>query len=364
MKNKMRLIIVLMFTLILLISCGKPQAGKQITRKVKEDEILIMVQEMQQRDLDKFIKVTGKLEGITDVNLMSETNGKVVEIYKQLGDWVNKGDKIGRIDNADAKNQLKQAEAALMAGEASLESATINFESAEKLYKKEMISDSEFLQAKSTLKNAQAGYDGAQASLAMARKNLENSEFTSPVSGFIAELNLEVGEMVSSGRQIAGIVNSQKLLLKTGISETDIPYVKKGDQVTITYHNKDYEGKVSGVGIRPKTGGNNYPVEIELSNKNMQLFPGMVVEGRIFSKTYKNVLYTSIENLREKYDQQFVYVINDENRAEHRIVELGDKISNYVIIKSGLKPGDKLVIDGIDSLTENALVDIRNGFGN
>jgi len=364
MKTNIKIGIITIIALMLLVSCGRPNTNSKnnFGSKVKEAAIIVMVQEMQPLDLEKYVKVTGKLDGITDVNLMSETNGKVLEIFKKLGDWVNKGDAIGRIDNADAANQLKQAEASLLAGEAFLETATISFQASQKLYDKDMVSESELLQSKSTLKNAQAGYDGLMASLEMARKNFENSEFTAPVSGFIAELNLEIGEMVSTGKQVAGIVNSKKLMLKTGISETDIPYVKNGDVVMITYNDEEYEGNVTGVGIRPKTGGNNYPVEIVLSNKNMELFPGMVVEGQIFSTTFEDVLYTSIENLREKYDQTFVYVINDENRAEIRTITLGEKVTNNVIIASGLKVGDKLVIDGIDSLTENALVETRSGF--
>lgn len=364
MKIIFKLAVLIIVIATLMIACGKPEAkgNGQFNGQPKENAILVMVQEMQPRDLDKYIKITGKLEGITDVNLMSETNGKVVEIYKNLGDWVNKGDAIGRVDNVDAENQLKQAEAALMAGEAKLESARINFQVSQNLYQKQMISESEFQQAKSTQKNAQAGYNGLLASLEMARKNFENSEFTAPVSGYIAELNLEVGEMVSTGKYITGIVNSKKLIIKTGVSESDISYLNKGDRVIINYHGKEYEGKVTGLGIRPASGSNNYPVEIVLSNPQKVLFPGMVVEGQIFSQTFENVLYTSIENLREKYDQEFVYVINDENRAEIRTVTLGEKVANNVIIASGLEIGDRLVIDGIDSLTEDTLVDVRTGF--
>ncbi|MFC1898421.1 efflux RND transporter periplasmic adaptor subunit [Candidatus Cloacimonadota bacterium] len=364
MKNIIKFLVIMSFATLLFVACGKPaENGKgQFMRETKETPILVMVQEMQPQDLDKYIKITGKLEGITDVNLSSETNGKVVEIYKNLGDWVNKGDEIGRVDNVDAENQLKQAKAALMAGEANLESARINFQVSQNLYEKQMISESEFQQSKSAQKNAQAGYNGLLASVEMARKNYENSVFTSPVSGFIAELNLTVGEMVSTGKHIAGIVNSKKLVIKTGISESDISYLKKGDNVIVKYRGKEFEGKVSGVGIRPITGGNNYPVEIVLANPKLQLMPGMVVEGRIFSQTFDNVLYTSIENLREKYDNTFVYVINDESRAEMRTVTLGEKVANNVIITSGLEIGDKLVIDGIDSLTEGALVDARSGF--
>lgn len=364
MKNIFKIVVLVIAIILFTSACGKPAGNKkgQFNRETKENPILVMVQEMQLRDLDKYIKITGKLEGITDVNLLSETNGKVVEIYKNLGDWVNKGDAIGRVDNLDAENQLKQAEAALMASEANLESANISFQVSQNLYEKEMISESEFLQSKSAQKNAQAGYNGQLASLERARKNFENSEFIAPVSGYIAELNLEVGEMVSAGRQIAGIVNSKKLKIKTGVSESDISYVTKGDMVMINYNGKQYKGKVTGVGIRPASGSNNYPVEIVLENPQKILFPGMVIEGQIYSQTFENVLYTSIENLREKYDQTFVYIINNKNRAEIRTITLGQKVANNIIITSGLESGDRLVIDGIDSLTENALVEARNGF--
>ncbi|MDP8204423.1 MAG: efflux RND transporter periplasmic adaptor subunit [Candidatus Tenebribacter mawsonii] len=362
MKNIIKISIIFTIAFMLLTSCSKRNVKDGFKQETKEEAILVMVQDMQPRNLDKFIKIAGKLEGITDVNLMSETSGKVVEIYKNLGDWVKKNEAIGRVDNIDAKNQLKQAEAALMAGDANLESANISFQVSQNLYEKDVVSESEILQAKSTQKNAQAGYNGLLASLEMARKNYENSEFVAPVSGYIAELNLEVGEMVSMGKLIAGIVNSKKLMIKTGISESDISYVKKGDTVSIEYHGSKYDGEVTGVGIRPASGSNNYPVEIVLSNSQKVLFPGMVIEGQIYSQTYDNVLYTSIENLREKYDQTFVYVINNENRAELRIVELGEKVANNVIITVGLKAGDKLVIDGIDSLTEGALVEARSGF--
>ncbi len=168
--------------------------------------------------------------------------------------------------------------------------------------------------------------------------------------------------MVSMGMKVAGIVNSNKLIIRTGIGESDISFVKKGNDVTINYYGKNYQGKITGVGIRPVTGGNNYPIEITLNNPNLELFPGMIVEAKIYSYTFENVLYTSIENLREKYDKQFVYVINKKNRAELRIIELGEKIANNVIIKTGLQKGDKLVIDGIDSISDGTLVEIKSGF--
>ncbi len=363
MKNVIKLTLLILVLTISLISCtGRKKPENTMGAKSKEKEVLVMVQEMQLQDLDKFIDVVGKLEGITDVDLSSETNGKVIEIFKNLGDWVDKGDAIGRIDNTDSKNIFLQSQASLLAAEANLETTNLSMAASNKLFEEKKISEKEFLLAKSSHKNAQAGYNGALASSESARKNLENSQFTSPVSGYIAELKLEVGEMVSMGMKVAGIVNSNKLIIRTGIGESDISFVKKGNDVTINYYGKNYQGKITGVGIRPVTGGNNYPIEITLNNPNLELFPGMIVEAKIYSYTFENVLYTSIENLREKYDKQFVYVINKKNRAELRIIELGEKIANNVIIKTGLQKGDKLVIDGIDSISDGTLVEIKSGF--
>ena len=363
MKQLSKLTLIILVIAISIISCTqKKKPGMDAGGKTKEKEVIVMVQEMKLQDLDKYVNIIGKLEGITDVDLSSETNGKVVEIYKNLGDWVNKGDAIARVDNTDAKNMLLQAQSALLASEANLETANMSMSASQKMHAENIISESEFLQAKSSLKNAQAGYNGALASSESARKNLENSQFTAPVSGYIAELKLEVGEMVNPGMKIAGIVNSKKLKIKAGISESDISFVQKNDPVKIIYNNQEYAGKISGVGIRPTSGGNNYPVEIVLNNPNNELYPGMVIEGQIFSQTYENILYTSIENLREKYDKIFVYVINSENRAEIRTITLGEKVENNILITSGLEVGDKLVIDGIDSLSDGTLVDARTGF--
>lgn len=364
MQNYKRLIFLALVLPIVLTSCnkkGKEGSYPGADNKM-EKSIIVMVQDMQPSNLDKFIRVTGKLEGINDVNLSSEVSGKVVEIYKNLGDWVNKGEAIGRIDNSDYENQMMQANAQLMAAEAALEIAELNLTASTKLFSQDKISQNEFLQAKSSKKTSQANYNGALANSESMKKKFENSQFTAPVSGYIAEMNLEVGEMVSLGKIIAGIVNTKKVLIKSGISESDISYVKKGDPVNVYVNGKDVKGKVSGVGIRPGSGSNNYPVEIVIENNEKMLYPGMVVESKIFSQTYKNVLYTSIENLREKYDNTFVYVINSENRAEIRTVSLGEKVGNNIIITSGLQVGDKMVIDGIDSLNEGSLVDARSGF--
>jgi len=350
------------FLLVFLVSCSKPGNRSFQGGSGQEKAITVLVQEIQKDNLEKYVRFTGKLEGITDVTMISETSGKTVEISKKLGDWIKAGESIGRIDNTDYANQFLQAEANHLAAEASYETADIQMRVSENLYTQNKISESEYLQTKSTLKSAEAAMKGASAVLASSRKALNNSKFTAPVSGYISEMNLEIGEYVANGSVIANIVDNSKLVIRTGIGESDIKYINNGDDVIIDHNDLLLPGVVTGKGIKPATGSNNFPVEIELDNPDRELLPGMVVAGRIHSETYRDIIYTSIENLREKYDEDYVFVISSENRAELRIVKLGEKIANNVIIVEGLEVGDKLVIDGIDSITEGSLVELKSGF--
>lgn len=362
--KKIYVIIIALVSALLLISCQNRKPGNSAENQRQEKPITVMIEEVRPADLDKYIRLTGKLEGSTDVTMISEVGGRINALHKKLGDWVEAGQSLAEIDNSDYQNQFLQAEASLLSAQANLESAEMQMKISAKLYENEKISESEYLRTTSAYKAAEASLKGAQAQLAGIRKLLANSKFTAPVSGYISELNLQIGDYVSMGKVVANIVNSKDLRLKSGVGESEIISLQKGDKAVIIHNGEEFPAIVSGVGIKPVTGGSFYPVELELENRNNKLLPGMIVEARILSGTYQNVIFTSITNLREKYDQNFVYVINDQDRAELHSVELGEKIGKNVIILSGLQAGDKLVIDGIDSLVDGSLVEIKSGFNN
>lgn len=188
--------IFLVLMLVALVGCqGRPETGKPMNNKANNaTKVPVLVDELVPRELDEYISLTGKLEGITDIQLTSEVSGKVVEINKKLGDWVNKGEEIARIDNSDYRIMKEQAEASVLSAEAALSGAQMQLEASEKLYEKEIISDLEYAQAVSSFKSAQAGYKGANAGLEQAQKAYDNSRFVAPVSGYIAEMHLEVGQ--------------------------------------------------------------------------------------------------------------------------------------------------------------------------
>ncbi|MDP8211231.1 MAG: efflux RND transporter periplasmic adaptor subunit [Candidatus Stygibacter australis] len=361
-KYNLKILILALTMIIFFTGCGKgrPGATKSNVNKV-EKAVPVMVQTLELADLDEFVSFTAMLEGITDIYLTSESSGKVLSLNKKLGDWVKKGETIGKIENDSYLNNLDQANASLLSAEAAVELANMQYESTKKLYEAEKVSRGTYISAESSLKQAQAGYASAQAMLKHNELAVKNAQFTAPVSGYISDLKLEVGSYIGMGQQVCRIVDNSRLVIKTGMGEKDISGIKTGQKVYINsdYYDSEIEGKISGIGIAPINGSVNYPVEIELDNPGKTLLPGMVVTGKIQRASYKQVLYTSINNLTQVYDKYMVYVINKDNRAEQRYIEPGKKIERNVILASGVKPGELLVVEGANSLNNNTLVEIK-----
>lgn len=355
----MRKIIILAVAVLILTSCDKP---KQIGSSQKENNLIpVLVEELNKRDLEKYIQFTGKLEGITDITMVSETSGKVDTISKQLGDWVNKGETIGKVDAEEYKLQVQQAIASLNSAEANLENAELQLKTSKTLFESNSISKTELNQVQSQFKLVLASLQSAQVQKIKAEKALQNAKFTAPVSGYITDFNLEVGEYVQIGKPVAHIVNTESFIIRTGISEEYISNIEKDQKVILQRDNDNnqFYGKISGKGKKPIAGTNSFPVEIILENPN-DLYPGMIVTGKILSKTFKNIFYTSINNVVQEYDSHFVYVIDENNIAHKRTVELGEEIEVNVIVKKGVQAGEKLVVEGIANLEEGTKVEIRN----
>ncbi len=160
---------------------------------------------------------------------------------------------------------------------------------------------------------------------------------------------------------MASITNASRLILKTGVGETQIGKIKKGQAVELSYPGmaESFKGTVRGFGIRPALNSSTYPIEIETSGGG-KLLPGMVVSARILSTRYKDLLYTPITNVVNEFGKNYVYVVDAASRAQKMEVTLGRVIGENVEVLGGLQAGDKIVTSGADNLESGSPVQIRS----
>ena len=341
------------------MGCKKSQSPQRSFMQTREETVL--VEEVEYRDLNEYIRLTGVLEGKTDINLTSEVTGQIVEIFTNLGNTIRVGEPIARIDNSDYQALYDQAEVALLSAEANLIATEAIYRANEVLYEGRKISEVEFQNSVAAFKNAQAQLSGATATRDSRKRTLDQTQFVSPVFGEIVDLPIKIGQTISSGQKVAGIVDVKNLVLKTGIGENVVSNIQRGQAAIITHRNSEltFSGKVSGIGFKPLSSTANYPVEIEITDTKGYLLPGMIVSGEILSVVNRNVVYTLQSNIVREFDENYMYVIDEENIAHKRKITLGKQVVENVIIDSGLSKGDIIVVEGSDKIADGVKVETR-----
>ncbi len=352
-----RMIIVSIVLLMALSACGKKKAKAQ--GMIRDDRQAVMVEELKLGALEDYISLSGKLEGITDVTMSSETSGRVLQLYKRLGDRIGKGERIGMVENDILLIRQNQADAAKTSAEIALQNAQKNLDYARASRTKNLISEAEYNTAASAFNAAQAAFDGAKAAFEAARLAYNNSYLVAPEAGTISNLLVATGQYVNPGQAIAKITDARSLILKSGVGESQIGKLKKGLAAEISYvgSKEKFMGRVRGFGSSPITNTANYAVEIEIPGSGT-LMPGMVVSARILTDRYRDLLYTGIANISKEFGKDYVYVV-EQDKAIKREVSLGRIIGGNVEITSGVEPGELLVTTGAENLEDGTPVNIR-----
>lgn len=350
----------LIFLLSLVLVLNACKGGKPAAAMPKDEAQPVTVEELSLRPLDDFITVSGKLEGISNVTMSSEASGRIIQLYKKLGDYVKQGERIGRLDNDAYQYRYDQSEAALASAQSAFDNAQKNLNYAEESLKRGLISQAEYNTALSAFKGAKAALDGTRAGLETSRSSVAASYLTAPASGVISNLNVNKGQFVAAGAPVATITDASTLIIKTGVGESQIGKLKQGQTARISYPGKAeaLSGRVRGFGISPLAGGATYPLEIEVF-ASKSLLPGMVVTAKILTDSYTDLLYTALTNLTREYDKNYLWVIENGKKANKREVTIGQIIGEYVLLESGVAAGEQIVTSGSENLEEGSLVEIR-----
>lgn len=354
--KKRYILIILLIAILALSACKR---GKGANPKADDDAQPVTVELLSLRSLDDFITVHGKLEGISNVTMSSEASGRVLQVYKKLGDHVSRGERIGKMENDAYQYRLDQARAGLASAQAAFDTAQRNKNYVEESRAKNLISQAEYNNALSAYEGAKAQLDGAKAGVEAARGGVDGSYFTAPESGTISNLFIATGQFIAPGQPVVTITNASRLVLKTGVGESQISKIRQGQKVLVSYPGKEpISAVVSGYGISPLPGSASYPLDIELANPS-GLLPGMVVTAKILTDSYADQLYSTLTHFKAEFGKYYAYVVDKKNVARKREVKLGKIIGEFAIIENGLEPGERIVTSGAENLEDNTKVLVR-----
>jgi RND family efflux transporter MFP subunit len=329
---------------------------------------------------DRYISTTVALN---QVDLRSQVQGYITGIFFKEGAHVRKGEKLYEIDRSIYDNNYKTAQANLKVAEGNLKQAQDDADRYEKLNQKKAVAKQIYDHAIITLENSKSQYESAVQSLRTASTNLNFSVIKAPFDGTIGFSQVKLGDLATQGQTILNTVSSDDpMAVDFLINEKQLPYFENiqntgnhpADSLftLILSDNSIYPftGQISVIdrSVDPQTG--TIRIRLVFPNPKHFLRAGMSFVVRVRNMDTTPQLVVPNAAVVEEMGEYFVYLAKDSaiaNTGEdgngtqavknghamfsfQKKVQLGTVITPNVIIKSGIKEGDKIVVEGVQSL--------------
>lgn len=361
----MRIKIVVGISLALIIASIALWSCQESKAKLDYDAALpisVSIQIIQPGELDRTLDVSGTLVGKNEASVISETQGKVEALGAHIGEWVNKGQTIVRIENDLKQVALEQAKAQLLAAQTNHAKAMADLKRYEELFGQQIATQSDIENARLGAQAAEAQLKGAEAAVKLAQRQFDDTFIKASLSGRLANRFVEEAAMVMPGQEIAAIVDNRAMKLKTSVAEGDIAQVHVGDPAKVladALPGETFTGKVFSVAQKSNS-ERTYPVEILVDNSETEsLKSGMFARGEI--RTARLTAIIAIPDaavLSDASHNTFVFIENAET-AKRVTVATGLKQNDFVQIVSGLNVGDRLIVSGQQRLADGSKVAVR-----
>lgn len=314
--------------------------------KIIKDEITafpVTVEKAHYKKLNQEFKYVATTQAFNDIDLISETQGRVLDVKVENGNYVSKGSVIAQVDDELLRANFKLAES-------SYEKAKRDLERYETLFKENNISVSD-------LENARIGLKNAEAQFIIANKYLDNARITSPINGIISTRYINVGSTLAAGAPIANIVDISRLKVSVPIPERVIKKVKKNQNILITsdlYSGKSFTATVTNVGVKADA-SHNYTVEALLNNSASLFNAGMFVYAGFNFNGEENALVIPRDALVGSIKDPKVFVV-EKNIVVLKQISVSGVVGESIHVLSGINAGDKVVLSGQNNLEDGVTV--------
>jgi membrane fusion protein (multidrug efflux system) len=308
------------------------------------------------------------LTALNEVRLTAQVSGYVTGVYFKDGDKVSKGQRLYTIDQQVYGANLQQAIANLQVQQTNLMKAQKDMDRYRELEKHDAIAKQQVDYADAALDAAKKQVAAAQANVNAVRANVGFAVIRAPFTGTIGISQVKTGTAVVAGQTVLNTVSTDDpVAVDINISQNDIfRFLKlqqqKSDKFDTTFtlyfgnERYDYPGKIFLVdrAVDPQTG--TIKARLLFPNPKAMLKPGMNGTVRVATNNITPSIVIPFKAVTEQLGEYFIYVVGDSSKVNQTKVELGPQLGANVVIKSGLQPGDKIVVEGSQNLRQGSMI--------
>ncbi|XLZ72379.1 efflux RND transporter periplasmic adaptor subunit [Massilia sp. SR12] len=343
-----------------LVACGNsgkgPEAGKASASatadaKGKGEEKKLATLQVSSEDLVKVESnalasgpvVTGSIQPERKADMRAEVGAVVMQVLKENGEAVKKGDLLVRLDDTALRDNLASAQEAVRASNQSMEQAERVLARQKTLKASGMVSSQVLEDAEVRRNNAQSDLSAAKARLVTANQQMTRTLVRAPFDGIVSERKVSAGDTAQVGKELVKVVDPNSMRFEGRISADSVGVVKAGQGVVFSingYPGQNFLGKVKRVDPAANPVTRQVEVLVDFADKNLPRVAGLFAEGRIEAES-TSALMVPESALVKQGDATYVWKIKDKVLAKTAL-QMGarDARSGNWQVQTGLATGD------------------------
>jgi len=322
------------------------------------------------RDVQLWQEFSGRTRAVDYAEIRPEVSGRIMEIRYKDGDLVKKGDILIVIDPRPYEAALNKSKAQLQAATAAAKLANTEAERAVQMYKNQAITQSQHDTRINEQRMANAQVQAAKADAARAQLDVEYAYVRAPFEGRASRAEITIGNLVQSGMNaplLTRVVSNQRIYADFDVDEAT--YLAIASQQTANSKashpvelelahatNHHYKGEIANFDNHIDPDSGTIRARATFNNEDGLLIPGMYVTIKLGAASIPNALLIPERAIGTDQNKKYVYVVDDKNKVNYREVVLGGSVQGERIVSSGLKAGEKVIIDGVQHVRPDAIV--------
>ncbi|WP_317204966.1 efflux RND transporter periplasmic adaptor subunit [Janthinobacterium sp.] len=352
-----------------LAACSKgPQepgkAGEQKAGATVERNLLISPEDVltiQSNALASGPVITGSVQPERNADLRAEVSAVVIQVLKENGESVKRGDLLVRLDDTAIRDSMQSAEAASRAAAQTLEQAERTFQRLKTLRGSGMASAQALDDAESRRNNAQSDLAAAKSRSAQAGQQLQRTGVRAPFDGVVSERKVSNGDTAQIGKELIKVIDPTSMRFEGLVSADKIGVVKVGQPVRFRingYPGQDFAGKVKRVDPAANPVTRQVVVLVDFSDKTQPRVAGLYAEGRIEADSVPALMIPDAA-LVQAGDKAFAWRLKGKTLSKVALqIGVRDERTGYKEVRAGLAQGDLVLRSPSSSFKDGQQVEL------